>query len=85
MSVGVESVFNEEQIVSGGVTGLGIIIEALSFGKVPVWITNLACNIPLFIAGVKVLDRTSMKQYCLYDNFINNFHGNIACIPNTYK
>ncbi len=62
MSVGVESVFNEEQIVSGGVTGLGIIIEALSFGKVPVWITNLACNIPLFIAGVKVLDRTSMKR-----------------------
>lgn len=58
MSLGVIWIFNTEQIVPGGVTGIGIIIENLV--SVPVWITNLVINIPLFICGYFILEKKSM-------------------------
>lgn len=58
MSMGVIWIFNSEQIVPGGVTGIGIIIENIF--TVPVWITNLIINIPLFICGYFILDKISM-------------------------
>ncbi len=78
MSVGVEDVFNVEQIVSGGVTGLGIVIEALTAGKVPIWVTNIACNIPLFIVGIKVLDKISMIR-TVYTTIVCTFF--MAVLP----
>ena len=41
----------------GGVTGLGIIIKEATNGLVPVWATNLAIDIPLFIAGLILVGR----------------------------
>ena len=54
MSLGVVWIFNSEQIVPGGVTGIGIIIENLTENMgtgIPVWLTNLVINVPLFIWG----------------------------------
>ncbi|MDR5659354.1 YitT family protein [Serpentinicella sp. ANB-PHB4] len=42
-------------IAPGGVTGLAIIIEKLS--GIPIDITNLAVNIPLFIIGISILGK----------------------------
>ncbi len=58
MSLGVIWIFNSERIVPGGVTGIGIIIENLS--AIPVWITNMIINIPLFICGYFILEKKSM-------------------------
>lgn len=55
MSLGVVWIFNSEQIVPGGVTGIGIIIENLTENMgtgIPVWLTNLVINVPLFIWGI---------------------------------
>lgn len=44
------------QLVTGGVTGLAIVIKALTTGilpeGIPLWFTNLAVNIPLFIFAI---------------------------------
>ena len=65
MSLGVVWIFNSEQIVPGGVTGIGIIIENLTENMgtgIPVWLTNLVINVPLFIWGYFLLDRKSMVR-----------------------
>ncbi len=51
MSVAVVSYFGALDVVSGGVTGLAIIIRSVA--GVPIWVINLGVNIPLFIAGAK--------------------------------
>ena len=59
MSLGVVWIFNSEQIVPGGVTGIGIIIENLTKGMgngetgIPVWLSNLVINISfLLLIGI---------------------------------
>lgn len=54
MAAAVNCVFEPMQLVTGGVTGIGIIVKELTRNivgddGVPLWITNLVCNIPLFI------------------------------------
>jgi uncharacterized membrane-anchored protein YitT (DUF2179 family) len=54
MAVSVNCVFEPMELVTGGVTGIGIIIKELTGNiaggeGIPLWITNLVCNIPLFI------------------------------------
>jgi len=44
-------------LVTGGVSGLGLVFEALSNGRIPVWLTNIVANIPLFIIGWKTIPR----------------------------
>ncbi len=47
-------------IAPGGVTGFAVVIEKTV--KIPIYITNLALNIPLFIFGVKTLGKdTAIK------------------------
>ncbi len=66
LAIGVESVFNIEKVVTGGVTGIGILLQYLTRGQfgltegIPIWVTNLIFNIPLFISGFRVLPRDSM-------------------------
>ncbi|MBU5313903.1 YitT family protein [Tissierella carlieri] len=47
-------------IAPGGVTGFAVVIEKTA--KIPIYITNLALNIPLFIFGAKILGKgTAIK------------------------
>ena len=55
--------FQPHLMVTGGVSGLGIIIAYYSaqlWYEIPLWITNLAFNIPLFIIGAIVLKGESI-------------------------
>lgn len=49
------------EMVTGGVTGIAIIIKGLSgdliTGGIPLWLTNIIINIPLFIAGYLIYGR----------------------------
>ena len=55
--------FEKQDLVTGGVTGLAIAIKALSepyfAGGIPLWLTNIALNIPLFLIG------TMLRGKCL--------------------
>jgi uncharacterized membrane-anchored protein YitT (DUF2179 family) len=71
--------FEKHQLVTGGVTGLAIVIKHITKdyfnGGIPLWITNMVLNIPLFILGTilrgkvfggKTLFSTFYLSFALY-------------------
>ncbi|QUI24970.1 YitT family protein [Vallitalea pronyensis] len=58
LAAGLNMFFVPLNLVTGGVTGLAIIIKELTTGIVPggveLWITNLIINIPLFLLAVAI-------------------------------
>lgn len=61
MAVAIKMVFDPVNLVTGGVSGVGIIVKELS--GIPLWLTNTMLNIPLFLAaffvkGWKFIRRT---------------------------
>ncbi len=67
MATAVNCVFEPMQLVTGGVTGIGIIIKELTrniIGEegIPLWITNLLCNIPLFVFAYYILGKRFVRR-----------------------
>lgn len=69
MAVAVNMVYDPLGMVTGGVTGIGIVIKHLTrdllADGVPVWLTNALCNIPLFLAAVLVLGKRFLGKTLL--------------------
>lgn len=64
MAVAIKMVFDPANLVTGGVSGVGIIVKELA--DVPLWVTNTMLNIPLFAAaffvkGWKFIRRTMVS------------------------
>ncbi len=76
MSAGINMAYDPLGIVNGGVTGLGIIIK--SFVGIPIWITNLALNIPIFIFSFFLLGRKSTVRSLLGSALLTVF---LAILP----
>ena len=57
VAVGISFFIAPAQLVTGGVTGISIIVEFLTNAMfsvpVPIWLTNLIVNAPLFIISIK--------------------------------
>ena len=55
MATAINSVFDMSGMVTGGFSGIAILVkewtEGVVPGGIPLWITNLSLNIPLFLAG----------------------------------
>lgn len=60
MAVSTIMFFEPMEIVVGGVTGVAIILKKL-FG-IPMWFVSAAINIPLFVAGWRMLDRKTFVR-----------------------
>lgn len=62
----VNLVYDPLNMVTGGVTGLAIVIKKItSFWideGVPIWLTNIAINIPLLLAAVLIRGKTFLKN-----------------------
>lgn len=56
LAIGLQYFLAPNTIAPGGVTGFAIVIETLI--NVPIYLTNLAINIPLFIIGAKYLGKS---------------------------
>ncbi len=81
MAVAIKWIYDPVNLVTGGVSGAGIIVKELA--GVPLWLTNLVFNIPLFLAallvkGWRFIRRTlvatlglSFFLYILPDLYIN--------------
>lgn len=58
MALAISSVFDTSGLVTGGFSGAAIIIKewtkGLIEGGVPLWVTNLCLNVPLFFIGWKI-------------------------------
>lgn len=57
MAIGTEGFFEHADLVAGGITGIGIMLDAWTqarFGlHIPLWLVNIAGNIPLFLLAWK--------------------------------
>lgn len=66
MAASVNLVYDPLDMVTGGVTGLAIVIKRVTSiwidGGVPIWLTNMIINIPLFIAAWLVRGKTFIKN-----------------------
>ena len=96
LAISVNWVYDPAGMVTGGVTGLGISIKYLS-GKflpfeIPVWLTNLAFNLPLLILAWKLLGKkfilrtlvaTGLRSFFIYlSPYVPVFDGDplLACV-----
>jgi len=73
MAIGVKFIFEPMQMVTGGFSGLAIVVkqwsENLGFRPIPVWLTVFTLNVPLFIIaffkkGKKFLIKTLFANIC---------------------
>lgn len=67
MAAATNWIFEPMHLVTGGVTGLGIVIKSLSGNiagnaGIPLWITNVVCNIPLFFFGYYLKGRHFFRK-----------------------
>jgi uncharacterized membrane-anchored protein YitT (DUF2179 family) len=58
MGLAVNLVYEPMELVTGGVSGLAIVVKYLTGsiieGGFPIWLFNLACNVPLFLLSIRV-------------------------------
>lgn len=66
MALAVNSVFDASGLVTGGFSGVAILVKAwtenLVKGGIPLWVTNFALNIPLFFIGAKIRGFAFVKR-----------------------
>ncbi len=85
LAISVNWVYDPAGMVTGGVTGLGISIKYLS-GKflpfeIPVWLTNLAFNLPLLILAWKLLGKKFILRTLVATGLLSFFIYLIPYVP----
>lgn len=58
MSVAIKCIFDPINLVTGGVSGIAIVVRGLTEniikGGIPLWLTNIILNVPLFLISIKI-------------------------------
>lgn len=71
MAVAITSCFDASGLVTGGFSGAAILVKewtrAIIHNGVPLWITNLCLNIPLFILAIRIKGFSFVKKALLGD------------------
>jgi len=66
LACGINMFFEKQNLVTGGVTGLAIVIKYISSGMfdggIPLWFTNIVLNVPLYLIGIKIRGRGFRKK-----------------------
>lgn len=71
MGLAVKMIFDTSGLVTGGVSGIAVILQKIL--NIPMWLTNIVINVPLFIYGFRTLERR-----VLWDSFYANFIFKLA-------
>lgn len=71
MAVSINMVYDPMGIVNGGITGLGIIIKHVA--EIPIWITNIVLNVPIFICAFIFLGKRNTIKSLLADLALTAF------------
>ena len=82
MAIGSKNIYDPNQMVVGGVTGLGIILRSLM--GMPLWVSNTLLNIPLFLAAWKFLGWQFIRRTLFGAAMLSLFLGilpDISLIP----
>lgn len=66
MALAINGCFDVSGLVTGGFSGMAIIIKrwtaGIPGGGIPLWITNIVLNIPLFLAGMKLMGFSFIRK-----------------------
>lgn len=66
IALSIQAVYDPMGMVTGGFTGIGILLRRLTMGiipgGIPVWFTNIALNIPAFIAAWFLMGKVFVKR-----------------------
>lgn len=66
MAIAYVDIYDPIGLVTGGFTGVAIILKSLTTdlmdGGIPLWVTNLSLNVPLFLLAFKVLGFRSVAR-----------------------
>ena len=69
MAVGAEGFFEHAELVAGGITGIGIMLDAWTTARygvhIPLWFVNLAGNLPLFLIAWKLKGKDFVSRSIL--------------------
>ncbi len=52
LAIGINVFYSQQNLVTGGVSGLAIILKYVA--GIPLWLTNILINVPLFLVAAKV-------------------------------
>lgn len=52
MAIAINSIYDPITMVTGGFTGIAIIVKAYS--SIPLWVVNIVLNVPIFLIGMKI-------------------------------
>ncbi len=73
MALAINSVFDASGMVTGGFSGVAIIVKAWTKGVIdggiPLWVTNIGLNVPLFLIGWKIHGFSFVKESTDRRNF----------------
>lgn len=65
IAFGIQWLYDPSGFVTGGFTGIGIIVKqvtkGVTEGGIPIWLTNLALNIPVFLLALKLKGRRLLR------------------------
>lgn len=85
IALSVNIVYDPAGMVTGGVTGLGISIKYLSGEylpfEIPIWLTNLLCNIPLLLISLKIFGWKFVRRTLCATGMLSLFIYLIPSIP----
>lgn len=66
MSVAIKCIFDPINLVTGGVSGIAIVVRGMTEhiikGGIPLWLTNIILNVPLFLMGIKIKGWSFVKR-----------------------
>jgi len=54
MGLSIQCIYDQMGLVTGGFTGLAIIAKWVTNGQIPLWLTNILLNVPLFFLAVLI-------------------------------
>ena len=63
MGIAINAFYMPNKLISGGIGGVSVILYYLI--GLPMGITSLLLNIPLFVAAYKFMDRSYMSALCM--------------------
>lgn len=82
MGVAYKSIYDMVGMVTGGFTGIAIIVknqtQDLIVGGIPLWVTNTVLNIPVFIAAYKIKGKEFVKMTAVGALFLTIY---LAVLP----
>lgn len=78
MALAYKSIYDASELVTGGFSGIGIIVRKLA--GVPLWLTNTILNIPVFLVAWKVKGREFVKITLFSTFWLTFFLGVIPSV-----